>query len=370
MVAAYLLRIQKKEVFGVLIASTPEEMIENGNNFFACHQDEARISMVKKFCEQLNIPLTVLRPRDEFNEQVMEPWIAARIQGNAPRLCQDCHDFRISLLHKQALLMNCGSIATGHFAKIFHHTDGTTTVHSSNDTDRDQSGQVARLPQTVLKDLELPLSELQLKEVVKIAENFQLHPLNHTVEVGQCLGSAQAWLEKRVPEDLRLKGEILDVAGGNRQGSHEGFHPIEMGKVWKPAQQQREAMYAVAIKAKDILVAGVDYWKDKAVYLTDCHWAEGEDLSTPMRGFLHRGGGANDLEVLVYPKCLGGAWVELIDGEDNFHTNGDLVVYKRRGKNAKTLVTGVMGKRGQQWPTSEILSSKENGRSLDKDFNF
>jgi hypothetical protein len=190
------------------------------------------------------------------------------------------------------------------------------------------------------------------------------------VEVGQCLSSAVDWLEKRVPPGLRKKGEILDAGQGSRQGSHEGFHHFEMGKLWRPEQQQREALYTVATKGKDLVVAGESFWKDKAVYLTDCHWAEGEDLSIPVRGFLHRGGGANDLEVMVYPKTLGGAWLELLDGEESFPVNRDLVIYKRRGKNAKALVTGIIGRRAREWPTSQISSGKETARAIDKDFNF
>src|SRR5690606_6026984 len=91
MVAAYLLRIQKRELYAVLFAATPEQFQEEGDQLFACHQTDARIAQVKKFCEHLQIPLTIVRPRDEFADEVLEGWLAARIELRRPRSCQDCH---------------------------------------------------------------------------------------------------------------------------------------------------------------------------------------------------------------------------------------------------------------------------------------
>ncbi|MFN9114607.1 MAG: hypothetical protein ACK5XN_31480, partial [Bacteroidota bacterium] len=38
MVAAYLLRIQKRKLYAVLIAMTPEHFQDDGDSLFACHQ--------------------------------------------------------------------------------------------------------------------------------------------------------------------------------------------------------------------------------------------------------------------------------------------------------------------------------------------
>jgi len=307
-----------------------------GGTLFSCHQEDSRIAAVKKFCDHLHIPLTVLRPREEFQDMVLDPWVAARVSGVRPRLCQDCHQFRMQMLARQARLMNCGSFVTGHFAKVFKHPDGTVTVHSSNDTEMDQSGIVSALPFDVLSLLELPLSELQLKEVLKIAENFQLHLPPRPLAPGVCLASSvgATWLASQVPEALRHKGELQDAHTTSRLGTHQGFFEFEIGQT-VPVSQDK-SLLVVGHDENHLMLDSESCWRDRGVQVTQCHWGQGEDHSTPLRGFIHHGGGVLDQEVLIYPKTLGGAYVELVgEGEEPFVEGLPLVVFKRRGKNAK-----------------------------------
>jgi tRNA U34 2-thiouridine synthase MnmA/TrmU len=379
-VAAYLLRIQKRELYAVTIASTPEAWQENGDQILACHQTDARLSALKKICEHLQVPLTVVRPRDEFQDEVLEPWMAARMTGRRPRTCLDCHSLRIHWLHKKMLELGCGSIATGHYAKIVRTTlNAPVGVLSSNDLEHDQSQLVSQLPQHILSVLELPLSELQRKEVLKIAENFQLHPPARTLTPGHCLASGSevdAWLTKHVPPIMHKTGSVLSVGEENELGKHEGFHHHPIGSQWShPKTPDKKFVVAEARwREKDILVAPPEHYNDRAVMLLNCHWGEGVDQGIPQKGFLHLGGGLLDREVLLTPRMLQGAWVELLEGEAAFPMGETLTIYKRRGKSAKVMVTGTIGRTGRAWPTSKIPTDGRgpDGESsqLDKDFNF
>lgn len=379
MVAAYLLRIQKKELYGAIIAATPESLQDQGVALFSCHQEDSRLAAVKKFCDHLHIPLTVLRPREEFQDMVLDPWVAARVSGVRPRLCHDCHLFRMQMLARQARQMGCGSFVTGHFAKVFKHPDGSVTVHSSNDMEMDQSGLIAGLPHDLLSMLELPLSELQLKEVLKIAENFNLHLPPRVLAPGKCMASAAGatWLGGHVPETLRHKGELQDAHTTSRLGAHLGFYEYEVGQQVTVAQDKH--LTVVGHVENHIVLDLEDCWKDRGVHLRECHWGEGEDTSTPLRGFVHHGGGVLDTEVLIFPKTLGGAYVEVVgDGQEPFVEGLHLVVFKRRGKNAKVLLQGVMGLVLREWPSSKIITPEDEEMDLDidpatlpdKDFNF
>lgn len=380
MVAAYLLRIQKKELFGVVIAGTPEELQEPGDALFACHQSDARIAAVKKFCEHLHIPLTIVRPREEFSEEVLNTWIAARLEVRRPRHCQNCHSLRMHVLYQKALEMGCESFATGHFAKLFKHADGKVSVHSSNDTELDQSGLILSLPQEMLQRMELPLSELQHKEVRKIAENFQLNLPTRTVKVGECLAPSEfttRWLNTHSPASLRAKGEVLEVPENNHIGGHDGIAEHEYGRTWKVEERGQEKKEWVVVGANlhthEIQVSDAKWFNDTGVQLLQCHWDQGSDFSTPMKGFLHFGGGLADKEVIVYPKTLTSAYVELLDGQERFLKGADLVVYKRRGKNAKVIVSGRIGPTSRHWRENVVIvDGDEPGsqKELNKDFNF
>jgi tRNA-specific 2-thiouridylase len=381
MVAAYLLKIQKRQLYAAIIASTPEDFQEEGDSLFACHQSEARLKAAKKFCDHLQIPLTVIRLREEFQEDVLDPWLSAKILGKRPRQCQDCHAFRLRLLWKHMKELKCETMATGHFAKLVRSSPGApVAVHSSNDLESDQAGLLALLPQEILSSLELPLSELQHKEVVKIAGNFNLSPPERIVKFGACLPVSQnvtAWMNSRVAKKLNPEVEI--IFNDSLLERHEGVTDLNYGQPWKEFFQHEKPQLMVAYdwSKKVVHVAESNYFLDSAVFLTACHWGEGVDLSTPSKGFLHFGGGLNDREVLVRPRTLGGAWVELVEGEKiEFPIGLDLVIYRRRGKNAKVLVTGVIHLLGREWGKNTIemegngAGSKNGVIELDKDFNF
>ena len=380
MVAAYLLRIQKKELFAVLIASTPEDLQDSGDSMLACHQSDARIAAVKKFCEHLHIPLTVIRPREEFMEEVLDPWVASRLEVTRPRQCQNCHLMRMRILYQKAVELNCESFATGHYAKLVKHVDGKVSVHSSNDGELDQSGFLVGLSQEMLQKMELPLSELQHKEVLKIAENFELNLPLRTIKVGQCLSpseTVQRWLYSHSPMSLRQKGEIIEVPEVNRVGPHEGMADIEFGRAWKVEEKNNEKKEWVVVGANlyshEVQVSDPKWFIDTGAQLTHCQWDEGTDFSIPMKGYLHFGGGLQDKEVTVYPKTLGGAMVELTEGQDTFIKGADLVVFKRRGKNAKVIVSGRIGLSSRHWRENVVIVETENGNShkeINKDFNF
>ena len=379
LVAAYLLRIQKRELYAVLIAATPEQMQDDGDQIFACHQAEARIATVKKICDHLQIPLTIVRPRDEFLAEVLDPWVCARIEGARPRKCYDCHAFRMRWLLKKMHELGCGSIATGHYAKLVHTAPGAPVgVHSSNDLEADQAGLLAALSQDFLSRLELPLSELQRKEVIKIAENFELHPSARALQFGGCLPpipKVTTWLEQHVPQQFRREGDVVMMENESGVGKHAGFHSVEYGSVWANPTKAVLEVVAVDWRAKEFKVAPPGYFKDKAVSLRDCVWGEGIDLTAPVKGFIHHSGGLTDCEVLVCPRALGGAWIQLTEGEHEFPLGETLTIFRRRGKNAKVVLTGVMHRLARHWGTNKINVDAKgpDGREtveLDKDFSF
>lgn len=382
MVAAYLLRIQKREVFGVIFASTPEDFQDHGEHLFACHQTDGHLAAVKKFCEHLQIPLTVLRPREEFESDVIAPWVATRATARKPRLCQDCHRLRMELLFRHAQTVGCEKIASGHYAKLSHNPDGTISVHSSNDIAADQSGLLASLPQELLQVLELPLSELQQKEVRKIAENFQLIPPARLLKPGGCLplGSepVETWLAAHLPKSMQKEGEVILIDHMDRVGLHNGLYHFEVGGVWKKAVRQGDKeIFSIGMRwpKKELLVSGPEWFVDRGIQLQHCHWGEGTDLSAPVHGYIHKGEGLADLEVIIYPKTQNGAWVELVEGEDRFVPGEDLLIFKRKGKNAKVVLTGQIGRSMRHWPSNTIPvpndeKKKDGPTEIDKDFNF
>jgi tRNA-uridine 2-sulfurtransferase len=382
LVAAYLLKIQKVDIFALLIAPTPEEYQENGDQLFSCHQSEARIDALKKFCDHLQVPLTVVRPREEFQSCVVDSWLSSKVDLRKSRACLDCHQFRLRILYQKMNELGCEGLATGHFAKLVRHShDASVSVHSSNDMDCDQSHLLMATPQNILDQMILPLSDLQKKEVIKIASNFALMPPERILKFDQCLPHnpvTDAFAEKMIAKSLRGEGEVM--LGEHSIGSHKGFHTLSYAEPFTQISQGRAGDEAPVIVdfdwSQDMITLGAkDYFQDSGVFLTNCHWGSDIDQIKPMKGFLHRGGGLLDIEVLVCPKALGAAWVTLMEGKTEFKLGEELIVFKKRGKNAKAIVSGTMKKLARLVPDNNfpIEVRGENGQEthfVDKDFNF
>mgnify|MGYP006194351617 FL=1 len=172
-VTAYLLKIQKYDLIAVTISNSWDEVTLDQAKYLSCYLNPGRLEKIKDFCQKMNIPLQVVKSSAEFRESVIEPWMAEKALGKNSNPCWNCHELRMNLLYEKMKESGATKIATGHYAKLFHHeAHNTVFVHTSNDEVHDQSGLLSRLSHDVLKSLVLPLSDLTRKEVLKLAENF------------------------------------------------------------------------------------------------------------------------------------------------------------------------------------------------------
>ena len=174
---------------------------------------------------------------------------------------------------------------------------------------------------------------------------------------------------------MRNEGEVLTIEGDNVVGKHTGFHTVEYGSIWPTPAKEVVLVVGNNWRSKELRVAQMGYFKDKAIFLRDCIWGEGIDFTAPIKGYIHHAGGLTDCEVLVSPRTLGAAWIQIAEGEHEFPLGETLAIFRRRGKNAKVVVTGVMYRLARHWGTNKISIDAKgpDGREtveVDKDFNF
>jgi tRNA-specific 2-thiouridylase len=379
-VAAYLMKIQKIDLYGVMIANTPESMQEMGESIFACHQSEARIEQVKKICDHLQMPLTVVRAREQFQDSVIDGWLNAKVELSKPRACHDCHRLRMEILFQKMKELGCDGIVTGHYAKLIRPTpDARVSVHTSNDPAFDQSGLLMSLDQAILNKLTLPLSDLQKKEVIKIAESFELRPPEKTMSFGKCL---PVTLEVTQMASKLIAGSLLgegDLTWKDQPiARHHGFHGLEFGADYLPPQARAGEVPKTIIGSvwndNKVILGAQDYFQDKGAFLVNCHWGSDVDGMKPFKGYIHTTEGAS-LAVYVYPKQLRAASLEVSEGELRFTPGETISVFNRKGKNAKLLVTGFIQGPSKHYPDNTLSLEVRGERGpetavVDKDFNF
>jgi tRNA U34 2-thiouridine synthase MnmA/TrmU len=346
LVTAYLLKIQKYDLLAVTVVPGWESFPGKSEEVLSCQISPIQLEKIQEFCHQLNIPHFTIKASDEFQERVVESWMAKKVTGTLPRPCWDCHEFRMRLLHEKMKQLGAKKMATGHLGKLFQQEkNGTVYVHTSNDEINDQSELLNRLPPEILKSLLLPLSDLQKKEVTKLAENFGINPKDKKLLIHQCFPETPeitAYLEARIPPKFKPPGEITSLDKTDIFGEHQGviFHtlgsPIMTSKLQRPNEMPFFSRYTNF--DKKIMVGGPEFFEKKRVLLVDCYLSEGQSWIEPLKGSIKFG--ENDwLECSVFPKTLQTVLVEwestkrVIEGEI-------LTVYKKKGKNSKVYLTG------------------------------
>ncbi len=344
-VAAYLLKIQKHELMAVTVLTGWEDSNLDEESQLSCFITGTKLTVIKDFCHQIGIPHSTLKITSEFKERVVEPWMAERAFGELPNPCWNCHEVRLLALHDKMKQLGAKHMATGHYAKLFHNdAHGTTFVHSSNDEHFDQSMLLSRLPQQILHSLMLPLSDLQKKEVLKLAENFGLSGLNKKIEIHHCLPwdePQQEYVKKKIPARFQKPGEVIDVNDKGTVSELETLLPHFYGELLVPKSTvAKEDLYFVDFNYQDkkYLVAETAYFKRNRILLTECEITAETPWSDPMPGSLKI---SEDLSVdcWIHPKTLRSAfveWEEKVDLKEGMIAG----VFRKKGKNSKIYVSG------------------------------
>lgn len=344
-VSAYLLKIQKYELIGVTLVTNWESFKSDSASVLSCQLDATQVEAIKTFCHQLGIPHFVVKASDEFKEVVVEPWVAGRISGTKIDPCWNCHDLRMRLLHQKMLELDAQGIATGHLAKLFrqesHHS---VYVHTSNDEIFDQSNLLSRLPHEILENLMLPLSDLQQKEIDKLAENFGLTILGKKIKMHECLDNnllLKDYLTQNVAPRFFKPGEVLDHEKAS-MGNHDGVVNYEFGKVYNPENgRQPNPLYfsKFSFPEKRMELAHKEHFKRQKIFLNYCKISEETPWSEPFKGGIKLKNN-EFVDCWIYPKNIFSALIEMEAPYD--FIEGEIVsIYKKKGKNSKVYLTGV-----------------------------
>ena len=344
-VTAYLLKIQKYDLLAVTVAIGWEEFSGDPSQKLACFIDPERMTAIKEFCNSLNIPHQFIKASEEFEDGVVEGWIANRATGTLASPCWNCHELRMRMLHQKMKQLGAETLATGHFAKLFHQeVHGTVYVHTSNDDAHDQSVLLARLPHEILSSLSLPLSDLTKKEVLKLAENFGLEFKDKKLKMHQCFQmdqTLQDYLLSKVPAKYSQHGEFSNSDGTSSFGEHNGIIAHGYGEPMPSNTPNKKSEYYVSRylpQEKKIEVQTDEFFMRNKVMLVKCEISEDTSLAEPMKGVV-RLDETTHVDCWVYPKNLKAVLIEW--DEPHKVLEGDiLAVFRKKGKNAKVYLSG------------------------------
>ena len=110
---------------------------------------------------------------DDFDEHVVEPYLADHAAGRTPNPCIECNrHLKFDRLLRRADALGFQAVATGHHARVVEGTDGTRRVARGADPAKDQSYVVHMLDPATLARVRFPVGHLT--KVVVRAEAARL----------------------------------------------------------------------------------------------------------------------------------------------------------------------------------------------------
>lgn len=239
----------------------------------------ADVDDARGVARRLGIEHHVFNFGDDFDAQVVQPYVAAHATGRTPNPCIECNrHLKFDRLLRRAEALGFSTIATGHHARVLTVADGTRRVGRGADRAKDQSYVLHMLGPDALGRVRFPVGELTKAEVRAAAARLELPTADKPDSQDVCFitssGGRSAFLGDRIP--LR-PGRVVD-RHGVALAQVPAVELVTIGQrhgLGLPGGS--EPRYAVAVDVPGATVtvgAAADLLTDR-VALRDLRWAAG-----------------------------------------------------------------------------------------------
>ena len=230
-VTAALLQKQGYEVIGITM-----QLWNHGNDgderFDSCCS-LSDVHDARKSAHKLGIPHYVVNYEKEFKKGVVDYFASEYAAGRTPNPCVMCNSkLKFDHLVERAKALGSDWVATGHYAQLVHHDDGSIELLKGQDPNKDQSYFLFDMKQEYLASALFPLGGLTKPEVraMGAAMGMHTHDKHESQEIFFVTGNRYTdFLDKHYPEVTQKSGLLVDLKG-NVLGKHEGIHLFTVGQ--------------------------------------------------------------------------------------------------------------------------------------------
>ena len=246
-VAAALMRDEGHDVTGVTLK------LWGGESDSGCCS-VSDVEDARRVAAQLDLPHYVFNFADEFDANVVDPYVADYAAGRTPNPCIECNrSMTWGRLLERARAMDFDAVVTGHHARITYDDAGAAELRRGEDPAKDQSYVLAVLGPDELAMTLLPVGEMTKADVRAHAARLGLRTATKAESMDVCFitrGGRKDFLDARVPTQ---PGTIVDTQG-EVVGAHDGVRSFTVGQRRGLAVATGERRYVVDVNASTATV--------------------------------------------------------------------------------------------------------------------
>jgi len=229
-VVAALLKEAGADVIGVFLHVWDYNREDVAGHGSCCSLDDAYDA--RRVCDQIGIPFYNMDMRENFRENVINPFIADYETGRTPNPCERCNRFvKFGALLDAADELEAEFVATGHYVQRKDDAEGVR-IYRGNDQVKDQSYFLATTNKKQATRILYPVGHLQKNGTRILAQHYDLLTANKHESQDICFiptGNRIAFLKKEGAKAGFRAGDIMDKEG-NILGRHQGIAHYTLGQ--------------------------------------------------------------------------------------------------------------------------------------------
>ena len=303
-VAALVLRNQGHDVVGVTMR------LWGGESDTGCCS-VSDVDDARRVAQQLGIDHLVFNFSEEFNEHVVDPYVASHVAGTTPNPCIECNrHLKFDRLIERGRALGFDAVATGHHARIVDD-NGVLRVGRGEDALKDQSYVVHMLSGEDLAYMMFPVGFMQKSDVRQLGVDVGLRTATKPDSqdvcfIGSTIGRA-GFLEPRLSFNA---AEVVDQSGA-KVGEVSAVELVTLGQRRGLGLGGGDKRYVVAVDvpARRVTVGDEASLFVESENLRNMVWPHKEDEQLVLNGEVLVQGSAHGERAVARIECHGGEYL-------------------------------------------------------------